>query len=95
MVWSNLSSYGSLSSPSGLSRSPLMNVPFDFSKSLIKIYRTQNNHEHLTDSKPPAQNQNGRRTRLSHTSARCRLKTLPNLVTPLMLRACRDEHVLF
>jgi hypothetical protein len=51
--------------PSRLSRSALMNVPFELSTSLMKIYRTQNDHEHLTNSKPPAQNQNGRRTFLT------------------------------
>jgi hypothetical protein len=55
MVSSDLSSYGSLSSPSRLSRSPLMNVPFELSKSLMEIYRAQNNHEHLTYSNPPLQ----------------------------------------
>jgi hypothetical protein len=92
MVSSDLSSYGLLSSSSRPSRSPLMNVPFEFSKSLMKIYRTQKNHEDLTHSKLPCQNQNGRTfpTLLPH------LRTMPtqNHVT-LMLRASRDEHFWF
>jgi hypothetical protein len=36
---SDLSSYGSLSRPSGLRRSPLMKVPLELFTSLMKIYR--------------------------------------------------------
>ena len=52
MVSSDLSSYGSLSSPSRLGRLPLMNVPFEHFKSSMKIYRTPNNYEHLTHQTP-------------------------------------------
>jgi hypothetical protein len=78
------------------SRSALMNIPFELSTSLMKIYHTQNDHEHLTNSKPPAQNQNGQRTFLTFLSHLRTLLTqdLANFVT-LMLQVCRDEHILF
>ena len=37
-------------------------VPFKLSKSLMEIYRTQNDHERLTYSKSLAQNEHGRHT---------------------------------
>lgn len=42
---SDLSSYGSLSRPSGLRRSPLMNVPLELLTSLMKIYSTKRSHQ--------------------------------------------------
>ena len=69
MVLFDLSWYGLLScTPSRLSHSEL-------STSLMKIYHNWNNHEHLINSKPPAQNQNGWHTFLTLNSHLCMLLT--------------------